>query len=122
VVAHAVQLNAAGELASGGAVETGSWRLSVRPSPVVRGVPVRVVLEGIASRGAPQDLETKVFDVQGRLVADLGRFRHEPTLATAFATWDGRDTQGNMAAAGVYFVRISSPTSRYQEERKLVLR
>ena len=122
VVSHAVLLNAAGDLTSGGAVQTESWRISVRPSPVVRGVPVRVVLEGIASGGAPQDLETKVFDVQGRLVADLGRLRHEPSRATAVATWDGRDMQGNVAAAGVYFVKITSQQSRYQEERKLVLR
>ena len=122
VVADAVRLNAAGDLTSGSAVQTGSWRISVRPSPVVRGVPVRVVLEGIASGGAPQDLETRVFDVQGRLVAELGRFRHEPAFATAVATWDGRDTRGNMAAAGVYFVRIESQAARYQEERKIVLR
>ena len=122
VVANAERLNAAADLTSGGAIHTESWRISVRPSPVVRGVPVQVVLEGIASGGAPADLETKVYDVQGRLVAELSRYTLEPTRAAAFATWDGRGTDGRLVAAGVYFVRIASAKSRYQEERKIVLR
>jgi mono/diheme cytochrome c family protein len=122
VVADAARLNAAGDLTSGGQVTTESWRISVRPSPVVRGVPVRVVLEGIALGGAPTDLETKVYDVQGRLVAELNRFTHEPAHGSAFVTWDGRGDDGKLVAAGVYFVRIASPRSRYEEERKIVLR
>jgi len=122
VVADVAHLNAAADLTSGGQVHTETWRISVRPSPVVRGVPVRVVLEGIALGGAPTDLETKVYDVQGRLVAELTRFTHEPAHGSAFVTWDGRGTDGKLVAAGVYFVRIASPRSRYEEERKIVLR
>jgi hypothetical protein len=121
-VDDAVLLNAVTELAPGGAVQTETWRVSVRPSPVVRGNAVHVVLEGVAPHGAPADLSTEVFDVQGRRVARLRGWAMEPGRSVATATWSGKDTQGNAVASGVYFVRVSAPSMGYRVDRKIVLR
>jgi hypothetical protein len=121
-VDDAILLNAVTELAPGGAVQTETWRVSVRPSPVIRGNAVRVVLEGVAPHGAPADLSTEVFDVQGRRVAQLRGWAMEPGRSVATATWSGKDTQGNAVASGVYFVRVSAPSVGYRVDRKIVLR
>jgi hypothetical protein len=65
-----------------------------------------------------RDVTLRVFDVRGRLVRDLGRFRQRETLRFN-VDWDGTYTDGSTAPTGVYFVRI---TLDYQESiEKLVL-
>ena len=121
-VASATTLNGASDLTSGVVVITGGWRVIITPTPAVRGVPIRVSLAGIGQGGAPKDLATRVFDIQGHLVANVEHWTLEPERGVATAGWDGRDSDGNLVAAGSYFVRVSAPSTHFQEERKVVLR
>jgi cytochrome c5 len=121
-VASATTLNGTSDLTSGGTVDTGAWHVMITPTPAVRGVPIRVSLAGVAPGDAPKDLATRVFDVQGRLVATVEHWTLEPARGVATAGWDGKDSDGNLVAAGVYFVRVSAPSIRFQEERKVALR
>ncbi|HMB70547.1 MAG TPA: hypothetical protein VKU85_14625 [bacterium] len=61
---------------------------------------------GGVSAGTPwRDVRIVIYDVRGRIVRDLGTFRHQET--TRFnAAWDGRYRDGSPAPAGVYFARI----------------
>ena len=59
----------------------------------------------------------EIFDLRGRLVADLGeRFRQAGPQSE---TWDGVDRQGRNLPSGVYLARISTPQSAAL--RKIVL-
>ena len=122
VVAHAEALNGATGLTTGGSVHTGGWRIVVRPTPALRGVPIRVSLEGIAAGGAPPDLATLITDAGGQVIASLDGWRFEPTRAVATSVWNGRSVDGKPVAAGVYYVRVSAPSVKYEEDRELVLR
>ena len=122
MVASAETLNGATGLTTGGSIDTGRWRIVVRPTPALRGVPIRVSLEGIAAGGAPADLATQVLDAGGRLVANLEQWKLEPTRAVATSVWNGRSADGAIATPGEYYVRVSAPSAKYQEDRKLVLR
>jgi len=59
-----------------------------------------------------------IYDVSGRLVrtlvagADLPAGRHE-------AVWDGRDDRGSLAAAGIYYCRLSTP--EFEATRSMAL-
>lgn len=61
------------------------------------------------------DVSLTVFDAAGRRVRQLESGTH-PAGAHA-STWDGRDDDGNAAAAGVYFVTLTTPDGR--ETRKI---
>ncbi len=66
--------------------------------------------------GAPQPVRVSVHDVAGRVVRVL-----RSGTASAGANrvaWDGRDSGGRRAAAGVYFVRLQTPQD--SATRKLV--
>jgi len=67
-------------------------------SPVPGGPPVRFSL------GLNRRAELVVLDNAGRLVRTLGS--REP--GTAEVTWDGRDQEGNLVPAGVYFCRVAA--------------
>lgn len=70
-------------------------RLTIAPNPVVVGMPVSLrwsAPAGALARGT-------IYDVQGRLVRDLGSL-------TMITKWDGASQEGTPAPAGVYFVRI----------------
>jgi hypothetical protein len=122
VVASAETLNGVTGLSSGGPVDTERWLVEVRPTPAVRGVPIRVSLRGIAAGGAPPDLTTQVVDAGGRVVVSLSEWTFEPTRAVATSVWNGRSASGAPVTPGEYSVRITSASARYQEDRKLVLR
>ena len=49
------------------------------------------------------DVSLRVYDQQGRQVSVLASGRMPAGLHTA--AWTGRDSRGNVAAPGVYFVR-----------------
>lgn len=122
VVASAETLNGVTGLTAGGSVDTEGWRVEVRPTPALRGMPIRVRLRGITAGGAPPDLATRIYGAGGQVVADLSEWRFEPTRAIATSVWDGRDADGALVTPGEYYVRISSPSVKYQEDRKLVLK
>ena len=59
----------------------------------------------------------EIFDLRGRLVADLGeKFRQAGPQSV---TWDGVDRQGRNLPSGVYLARISTPNGA--ASRKIVL-
>ena len=59
----------------------------------------------------------QVFDLRGRLVADLGEGAREAGFHEV--TWDGVDRQGRSLPSGVYLTRISTPSAA--ASRKIVL-
>jgi hypothetical protein len=121
-VASADALNGTTSLSSGGPVETSEWRITVGPSPALRGIPIRVSLHGIAAGGAPTDLETQVLDGLGRPVTTLGPWRFEPARAEAILVWNGKDAKGRPVSAGDYTVRVTAPSAGYKLDRVVVLR
>jgi hypothetical protein len=56
--------------------------------------------------GALGSAEVVLHDVSGRLVRTIAR--GEWAAGQHFATWDGRDDQGNVVASGIYFLRVSA--------------
>jgi len=121
-VASADALNGATSLSSGGAVQTSAWRITVGPSPALRGIPIRVSLQGIAVGGAPTDMETQVLDSFGKPVTTLGPWRFEPARAEAILVWNGKDAKGKPVSAGDYTVRVTAPSAGYKLDRVVVLR
>lgn len=73
---------------------------SLHPNPFRSGTEVRFVLQ------APAPTVVDIFDVAGRKLQTL----HEGRLGAARHTfrWDGRDSAGRRAAAGVYYARIQA--------------
>ena len=66
---------------------------------------------------APSDTRLEIYDLRGRLVADLGeRFRQAGPQSV---TWDGVDRQGRNLPSGVYLARVS--TAKGAASRKIVL-
>jgi hypothetical protein len=67
--------------------------------------------EGETPGGGPpadtpwRDVRITIYDVRGRIVQDLGVFRHQE-LTRFNAAWDGTYRDGTPAPAGVYFARI----------------
>jgi len=60
-----------------------------------------------AASGASQVREPWIFDLHGRVVADLGAAAL-PEGAHQIA-WDGRASDGRPVEAGVYFLRVEGP-------------
>jgi len=81
----------------------GQSDLRIKPNPAKEpvGIQFAVPVSGVAT--------VDVFDTQGRLVK---RVLNKTTAAgNASTSWDGRDTAGKEVAAGVYFVRVKTPTT-----------
>ncbi|MEK7315296.1 MAG: FlgD immunoglobulin-like domain containing protein [Candidatus Eisenbacteria bacterium] len=78
--------------------------LLVKPNPSRKpvGIEFAVPIAGIST--------VDVFDVQGRRVARV--LSKSLVAGTASVVWDGRDNAGNEVAAGVYFVRVKTPTTQ----------
>lgn len=57
--------------------------------------------------GRAQEIELKIFDIQGRLVRSLESGRFEPNSYSV--SWDGRDNIGHETASGVYLVSLTGP-------------
>lgn len=68
--------------------------------------------------GAPSSLSADVLDVQGRHVRALAEGKSF-AAGEARLRWDGRDAEGRLAAAGLYFVRVR--TERGVVTRRIVL-
>jgi len=72
--------------------------------------------EGVGERIA-RKVKVSVFDVAGRVIAVL---LNGPALSGPhYASWDGKDSQGNLVAAGIYV--ISLETAEAQFSRKVVV-
>jgi hypothetical protein len=76
----------------------GDERLSIFPSPLPRGG--RAAIR--AGRSAGAEGRMLVFDAQGRTVRLLETGMNAGEVS---AHWDGRDSRGERAAAGVYFIQ-----------------
>jgi hypothetical protein len=98
------------------------WKLMTSPTPTGRGDAFRIQLAGATPATTPPDLVARIFDVQGRTVARFDRARLEFANGGASFRWDGTDPAGRSVAAGVYFVRVESPSASYREQRKVVMR
>lgn len=75
--------------------------LSVRPNPSSAAV---LVSFGLPAAGR---VAASVYDVAGRRVREL--VRGVRPSGPIDVTWDGRDDSGTPAAAGAYFVRVTTP-------------
>jgi hypothetical protein len=71
-------------------------RLFVTPNPSRGRFTVKAI--GLPTTGGKCD----IYDVRGRLIRRLAMYSDGATLS---ALWDGRDSEGRVAGAGVYFVR-----------------
>ena len=74
--------------------------LPLSPNPFSGELHVRFIVD------APGGAAVKVFDVNGRLVRDLGRSR--AAAGTQSLVWDCRDISGRRARSGVYFIRLET--------------
>lgn len=80
--------------------------------------PSRGVVTLALRLGAPSSLNADVLDVQGRHVRVLAE-GESFAAGEARLRWDGRDAEGRLAAAGLYFVRVR--TERGVVTRRIVL-
>ncbi|MFN8588987.1 MAG: FlgD immunoglobulin-like domain containing protein [Candidatus Eisenbacteria bacterium] len=89
---------------------TGGLVRWARPNPFTREVEIAFTLSEIA------DVRAEIFDVTGKRVRVLADGMMSPGQHEA--RWDGRDREGNIAAPGLYYVRVNAGTR--VEVRKLV--
>ena len=71
-------------------------------------------------RGAPVGLHAQVFDLSGRLERDLGTTEAQPGMHRL--DWDGRNEAGQLVAAGIHFIRLTSANGLSASAKALVLR
>ena len=93
-------------------------QLSVWPAVLERGNVLHVELA--QPPGDSGALEVAIYDVAGRNVARLRT--SEAGTGTRSLAWNGTESSGRAAAAGVYFVRASIPGTGFREERRVVIR
>jgi len=65
------------------------------------------------SQGASTPVEVRIFDVRGR---EITRIAGASTPGTQRIAWNGRDADGNEAAAGVYFARLIVGATELQKK------
>ena len=53
-------------------------------------------------------MRLEIFDLAGRRLGTL--VDGERPAGAQVAAWDGRDDEGRAVAAGIYFVRLTTPT------------
>ncbi len=68
--------------------------------------PFRTQLAIQLANAHAQRVRLRVYDLSGRLVRRL--IDGDEPAGRRLVTWDGRDTQGHLAAAGVYIVRLEA--------------
>ncbi len=88
------------------------------PNPVRRGAAQTWSLE-VPAGSAPGVYDVLLVDVAGHLVR-RERIRFD-LPGRRFATWDGRDSAGRPVPAGVYFLRVRTPTGITESRRVVVL-
>jgi flagellar hook assembly protein FlgD len=67
----------------------------------------------------PEDSRVRltVYDIQGRVVAVISD--GVQPAGFRFVIWNGRDVRGLPAAAGIYFLRLDTPS--FHDTRKMIL-
>ncbi len=75
---------------------------AVYPNPVKGQAQVEYSLK------APGEVKLAVYDVMGRLARLV--VNGKLPAGVHKAAWDGKDANGNLAASGVYFMKLSSPS------------
>lgn len=81
-----------------------SFQLKAWPNPFTG--QIRFELGAMApDKSVPDAMELRIIDLRGRLVRRLT----EPSFGTSQFLWDGLDSQGMMAPAGVYLVEANNP-------------
>jgi hypothetical protein len=88
-----------------------SYAFNVFPNPFIGYTSVNYALPHRAQ------VDIAVYDVTGRLTRNVVSGIGEPGVYTV--NWDGRDDIGRSAAAGVYFITIT--TDDYQSKQKVIL-
>ena len=124
-VGDAKRLNAAASaVADPDAAPASTCGVSVWPAPAARGQRMQLAfLSPTRAAGAlPADLGLGVYDVSGRRVASVPV--QGATLEHGMVTlsWDGRSDAGAAVDPGIYFVRVSAPSAKFQTERRVVVR
>lgn len=89
-------------------------RLSLIISPNVTRTRVNIA---ITVEPGGKDPELKIFDATGRLTKDLLHTAY--SILPTDVSWDGTDSDGNKAPAGVYFVRLQAGSR--QRTAKIIL-
>jgi len=106
--AHATYRSAGGLVQQDDAEDHGSWTMPLQPVLVVRVFPTpfepAAAIRGtLKFSGLNAGATVKIFTVSGALVRSLSG------VVTHRLEWDGRDTGGAPAAAGIYFYLLSNP-------------
>jgi phosphatidylserine/phosphatidylglycerophosphate/cardiolipin synthase-like enzyme len=78
-------------------------RLSVYPNPFTS--TTTITLHSVSENRCIGVSELQIFDISGRKVREISLLPFSFLLG-AKATWDGRDNNGEVVPAGVYFVRL----------------
>jgi len=79
----------------------------ILPNPSNGGGRLELSLPGSSRYDAPLQTEARLVDLQGRTVAML--FSGPLTRGRTSVAWNGRSDSGQSLAAGVYFLRLSTP-------------
>lgn len=77
--------------------------LQVYPNPFMHTLDIRLQIPDIS-----QKIALKVFDISGRLVADLSQQVSGTNYQSSVISWDGTDDLNRRVPAGVYFVRLET--------------
>jgi flagellar hook assembly protein FlgD len=78
-------------------------RIRTSPNPFTDQVEIRYHLS------EPAAVSILVYDARGRLVRSLEHSGQSD--GSGLVVWDGRDNHGREALAGLYFLRVKSPTT-----------
>jgi hypothetical protein len=68
------------------------------------------------------DLDVSVYDARGRRITVLAH-GHPPEVSAGLVTlrWNGRDAEGHVAGPGLYFIKVSAPSARFEATRRVVM-
>ena len=115
-----VPAHTADRFAAEAAADEGTGALAVWPSPVRGGESMKLAFNLAGRVTAPADLDISVYDIAGRRVTRMP----EGTFANGMVTteWNGRDDQQRAVSAGIYFVRVTSPSAGISRERRIVMK
>jgi len=70
----------------------------------------------ITGSKVPEDMAIKVYTVAGRLVQEIHVPQSELRIGFNRVSWDGRDSEGDELANGVYFYKIVMVAGEQREE------
>jgi len=115
-----VPAHTADRFASEAAADEGNGGLSVWPLPGHGGETMNLAFNLAGTTARPSDLEVQVFDVAGRKVTRMPAGTFENGMVTT--EWNGRDANQRPVSAGIYFVRVVSPSKGIARERRIVMK